>query len=60
MNKKKIKDLTLGEILKIHNTTPCYKCPLKDENQNCLRTGTVYKFSEEFLNKEIEVEEDVD
>ena len=58
MSKKKIKDLTLEEAIRIHNTTPCYECPLQDENRNCLRTGTVYKFSEEFLNKEIEVEEE--
>lgn len=55
--KKKIKGLTLEEAIRIHNTTPCYECPLQDENKNCLRSGTVYKFSEEFLNKEIEVEE---
>jgi hypothetical protein len=55
--KKKIKDLTFLEIMNIHNTFPCSECPLKDEIGNCIRSGTHYKFSEEFLNRKVEVEE---
>ena len=56
--KKKVKDLKFTEIVKIHNTTACYTCPLIDENGNCIRSGNLYSFSEDFLNKEIEVQED--
>ena len=54
---KKIKDLTFLEIMNIHNTIPCSDCPLKDEEGNCIRSGTHYNFSEEFLKREVEVED---
>lgn len=54
--KKKIKDLTLKELIIIHNSMSCHKCPLKDDNGNCIRTGLIYTFSDDFLEQEIEVE----
>lgn len=58
MPTKKIKDLTLEELIIIHNSMPCHKCPLKDGDGNCIRTGLIYKFSDDFLEQEIEVSED--
>lgn len=54
---KRIKDLTLKEIIEIHTNTPCHECPLIDENGICIRyPKQFYDFSEEFLNREVKVE----
>ena len=57
MVKKKIKDLTLEEMINICAHTHCLNCPL---HNNCTDECMIIDFniiSNETLNKEIEVEE---
>lgn len=55
--KKKIKDLTLGELKNIckKNTESCYDCPLFELDFLCKDNPMDY--TDNALNKEIEVEE---
>lgn len=66
MPKKKIKDLTLGEIIEIteKHKESCTRCPLYEvKHLPCYRLcqndmGYLEKMKESFNDQEIEVEED--
>jgi len=56
--KKKIKDLTLGEMICICNTCRhCANCPLDNDKNSCLTLFGLEnkKVPKNYLNKEIEV-----
>lgn len=58
--KKKLRDLTYEEIIKIHNNTSCHNCPLKDYEGNCIRTGVTYNFDNDYFEREVKVEKEDD